>query len=132
MAGHGPAPSTNRRRRNAPTRGEWVDLAPLADPVLPELPEEHPFPAASVEMYEGWRADPVTALWTSSDRAFAFDTLRLHASNPAAHASEIRLRMDSLGLTQKGKRDNRWRVVEAPADEAAPAPAPRPARLRAV
>jgi hypothetical protein len=84
-------------------------------------------------LWEGWRADPATQMWTPADIALALDTIRLHAANPDRHASEVRLRMDNLGLSQKGKRDNRWRVTDAPAlEDDAPAPAPRPTRLRAV
>jgi hypothetical protein len=42
MAGRGPAPAENRRRANVPARGDWVDLAPLEQRVLPELPESPP------------------------------------------------------------------------------------------
>jgi hypothetical protein len=37
----GPPPkdARARRRRNVPAAGEWVDLYPLDEPVLPALPE---------------------------------------------------------------------------------------------
>ena len=132
MAGRGPAPKEGRRRRNAPARGEWVELPPLEQAVLDELPEleDDVWRPETVSLWEAWRADPVTALWSPADRAFALDTLILHNEMTASGASEIRLRMDSLGLTPKGKRDLRWRIVgEAPAEEK---PVVQPRRLRAV
>ena len=51
------------------------------------------------------------------------------------HASEIRLRSDGLGLTQKGKRDMRWRVEakdEPAVVEKPKASASRRARLKVV
>lgn len=112
MAGRGPAPKDGRRRRNAPARGEWVDLAPLAAPVLCPLPER-PYEGGrwqpeTVALWEAWSNDPVTSQWSPSDVQFAIDTARLYNDDGAPN--EIRLRMDGLGLTPKGKRDLRWRV----------------------
>lgn len=113
MAGRGPAPKPagQRRRRNAPARGEWIELYPLDEPVVPEA-AEHWTPEAR-RRWEVWRSDPVTSLWGPAD-TFAARELAEHFDvfNP----SEQRLRMDGLGLTPKGKRDLRWRVVD---DEAA-------------
>lgn len=118
--GRGPAPKDPgaRRRRNEPARGEWVDLEPLAEPVLPELPplEGEEWPENTRSTWEAWRRDPVSAQWTPADVAFALDTILLHAGMTPSNASEVRLRMDALGLTPKGKRDLRWRVVAAEAE----------------
>ena len=134
MAGRGPAPKEGRRRRNVPARGEWVDLAPLEEPVLPSLPPldgDEVWAASTVGMWEAWRSDPVSGQWSPADVAFALDTIRLHNLGLPSSMSEIRLRMDSLGLTPKGKRDLRWRIggvkVEAPAGRLV-----EPRRLRAV
>jgi hypothetical protein len=65
------------------------------------------------ETWEAWRLDPATQMWSPADRAYALDAIVLHnqATNPSS-VKEVRLRMDGLGLTPKGKRDLRWRVVE--------------------
>lgn len=121
MAGRGPAPKPGSRTRHRPQRGEWVDLAPLEEPLLEPLPAGD-WSAESVELWEAWRRDPVSAQWSPADRAFALVTIRLFDVKPVGSASEVRLRMDSLGLTPKGKRDLRWRVgaqVEVPAVESA-------------
>lgn len=123
MAGRGPAPAETRRRSNEPARGDWVDLAPLAAPVLDELPElaEGEWSPRARLMWSAWREDPVTAQWSPADKAFAYDTIVLYDTAPGK-ANELRLRMDTLGLTPKGKRDLRWRVVPGEAE------APKPKR----
>lgn len=133
MAGQGPAPAdpATRRRRNEPTRGEWVDLPPLEKPVLPELAagEDDPFPPETRAAWEAWRSDPVTAQYSAADIAYALDTIRLHAAMTPTSAAEVRLRMDALGLTPKGKRDLRWRVGEK-SEAAAPKKGAAKARRR--
>lgn len=108
MPGIGPAPAETRRRRNEPARGEWVDLVPLDKPVLEELPDGE-WSAETREMWEAWRADPVTAVWSSSAVAYAKATIRM-IERGKTPPNEIRLRMDGLGLTPKGMRDLRYRA----------------------
>ena len=123
-----------------PERGEWVDLEPISKPVLHELPplevegEAFGWPPDTVAMWEAWRQDPVTAQWSPADVAFAFDTIKLHAQMTSSNAAEIRLRMDRLGLTPKGKRDLRWRIapVEAEVVQIRKRKLPQTRRLRAV
>lgn len=123
MAGRGSAPQAERRRRNEPARGEWIDLAPLERPVLPPLPKRRRgdgWPARVRATWSAWRADPVTAMWSPADVAYAFDAILLYEVMTPSSASEVRLRMDSLGLTPKGKRDLRWRIGTAPEQELKP------------
>jgi hypothetical protein len=116
MAGIGAAPKDKSERRNraVPRRGEWVDLPPLEKPILPHLDDG--YDDRVVAVWEAWRYDPVTAEWSSADINYARETIDLRASCWPAKAAEIRLRMDALGLTPKGKRDLRWRT---PAEVAA-------------
>lgn len=134
MAGIGPAPKANRQRRNEPARGEWVELQPLDGPVLPPLPKrakgEGSWPAVTKAVWAAWRRDPVTAQYSEADIAYALDAIRLHATMTSHTASEVRLRMDALGLTPKGKRDLRWRLGGAA--EVVDHPTKRERRLRAV
>lgn len=109
MAGRGPAPKANRQRRNEPARGEWVDLPPLDAPVLDTLPPGE-WREETREVWESWRNDPVTSQWTPADITYALDTIKLRDEGVERKASEVRLRMDALGLTPKGKKDLRWRV----------------------
>lgn len=120
MAGRGPAPAENRRRRNEPARGEWVDLPPLERPVLPELPERtdgEAWSGRAVTLWAAWRADPVTQVWSPADIAYALDTIALYEAAADSKPNEVRLRMDGLGLTPKGKRDLRYRVASAPVEQ---------------
>lgn len=118
MPGPPPKDPGARRRRNAPARGEWVDLDPLPAPILDPLPdlEGEAWSPNTFAMWEAWRADPVTAFWTPADLAYAMDTIMLHQAMTPSNANEIRLRMDGLGLTPKGKRDLRYRVPEQVAE----------------
>ncbi len=111
MAGNGPAPADQRRRSPAPARGEWVGLDPLDAPVLPDLPEiEGGWRAGTAATWEAWREDPVTGQYSPADIAYALDTILLHNAMTPTSANEVRLRMDALGLTPKGKRDLRWYI----------------------
>ena len=120
MAGRGPAPKPKEQRRNksAPQRGEWVDLVPLTEPVLPELPDWpsdsgrcwHPRTLAT---WSAWRDDPATSQYGPAEIAAAVELAYVHDAfvRGDEKAAEVRLRMDGLGLTSKGKRDLRWRTV---------------------
>lgn len=140
MPGHGPAPKSPeaRRRRNVPERGEWRELpigAP-APPVLPTLPprgDGETWSELARLKWEAWRTDPATRIYGPAEVMYALDTLRLYEGMTSSTANEIRLREDGLGLTPKGKRDLRLRVVEDElgAARAERAPARRP-RLRVV
>jgi hypothetical protein len=128
MAGNGPAPKPKDQRVNnhAPSRGEWVDLYPLEKSVLPDLPEraeDESWSAAAIAAWRAWREDPVTSQYSPADIAYAIDAIRLYEVMTPSRANEVRLRMDSLGLTPKGKRDLRWRVVsDDPEEQNTPAP----------
>lgn len=137
MAGQGPPPKINRQRRGSPTRGDWVQLEPLPEAVLVPLDEipapsacEGTWPYTSRLLWEAWMESPVTALWTKDDTAFAIDTICAHAEAAAggrgAPPAEIRLRQESLGLTPKGRRDNRYLLPdETPPADLTPLPTPK-------
>lgn len=124
MAGNGPAPAdkSERRRRNKPARGEWVDLEPLEAPSLPELPPcplRHPdtgepenWSDRAKAAWQAWREDPVTQYYTPADIAYIKDLLLLYETMRSTTANEVRLRMDGLGLTPKGKKDLRYRIPD--------------------
>jgi hypothetical protein len=107
MAGRGPSPKPagQRRSRHAPQRGEWVDLEPLARPVLPAAEKDWPDHVRA--LWEAWRSDPVTSQYGKADIAAVVELGRQYDD---LAPNEQRLRMDGLGLTPKGKRDLRWRT----------------------
>lgn len=130
MAGTGPAPklADERRRRNEPARGEWTELPPLAEPVIAARPPARakgtgPWSKRTLAAWRSWRADPVGAIWGPAERDAIIDLAYLHhewCSGKLQLSAELRLRMDGLGLTPKGKRDLRLRVVEALDDKRPP------------
>jgi hypothetical protein len=137
MAGNGPAPAAVRRRRNEPARGEWVDLPPLTALVLPALPprqvvddETHelvtvPWSQRTLDAWDAWRNDPVTQMYSPADISAALDLALLYEAMFLDKPNEVRLRMDGLGLTPKGKRDLRWRVQSSAASPLEQVPAAR-------
>jgi hypothetical protein len=68
-------------------------------------------------MWVGWRQDPVTGQFGSSEIAAVRELARVWED---LMPSEQRLRMDGLGLTLKGKRDLRLRLVDAQPESVAP------------
>jgi len=118
--GLAPKDPAQRRRYNQPTRGEWVDLEPLDEPILREYDPEWATQVVVTEdgveevpsgvrreMWEAWREDPVTSQYSQADIA-AIEELasRFYL---LSYADQDR-RMNQLGLTPKGKRDLRWRT----------------------
>ena len=128
MAGRGPAPKPKEQRRNrsAPQRGEWVDLEPLGKPVLAAADAE--WPPHVRALWVAWRDDPVTGQYSSADLAAIY---LLASQFDDLKPNEQRLRMDGLGLTPKGKRDLRFRLVDHQPQAARPKLA-EVRRLRAV
>ncbi len=127
MPGRGPAPKAPEERRNraAKARGDWIDVHPLDRPVLPALPKRAKgagsWSQRTRAMYEGWRADPVTATFGATEIAAVIELAHLQeevSRGRISLATEVRQRMDGLGLTLKGKRDLRFRVVKPEAEEA--------------
>lgn len=146
MAGRGPAPKPADQRRNRvkPGRGEWLELPSRNDEKPPAMPKSPPggWAAGTKLAWKSWWTDPASLMWSDADleavRLLAYlhhDWERKHQTSLAA---ELRLRSDALGLSQKGKRDHRWRIVddepEAPAavEGAASSGASRRQHLRAV
>jgi hypothetical protein len=112
MSGPAPKRPSERRRRNAPAGGEWVELpATVEKPILPSLPRGK-WSARTRQTWDAWRRDPATTQYTPADVAYALDTIRLIEARADSLAGEIRLRSDGLGLTAKGKRNLRWRMAE--------------------
>lgn len=102
-----PKPPEQRRRRNVPERGEWVDLEPIVEPVLEEA--DPSWSLRVQRLWNAWRIDPVSTQWGVADREAVWNLA--NEFDELAH-SEQRLRMDSFGLTPKGKRDLRWRTPQ--------------------
>lgn len=113
MAGRGPAPKANRVRRVDPERGEAV-AAPASNwlhgpiPVAPDglMP-------ASLEAWATWFGAWFAAFWTPEDVPGLRQVIRLYDQverGEFQRASELRLQMDTYGITPKGQQDRRWKA----------------------
>jgi hypothetical protein len=145
MSGPAPADKADRRRTNKPARGEWVEIERPKKALLPTLMqiEKGDWHPRTKALWESWRKDAATTMWEPADEQLAVETIYLHDERvnggPVTLEAEIRIRMDMLGLTAKGRQDRRWRVVdeveEAPAakgdDEVGARRARREAQLAA-
>lgn len=135
MAGRGPAPKDPAQRVGhlVPKRGEWQDLPKARKGPIPKLSERKSgWSARTRAAWKAWWRDPAATQWTPADVDSVLRLAELFDLDEPKYLNEIRLRMDGLGLTQKGKRDLRWRVaVEEPAARESRTSAPR-ARLRLV
>lgn len=123
MAGRGPAPKNpdRRARRNAePTPLRVLVASPMAQPPLPDLPEElGGWPAPTLAWWSMWAESPLSSEFTASDWSFLADTALLHARlwvGDTKAAPELRLRVAKFGATPEDRA--RLRITFAQADEA--------------
>lgn len=120
MSGPPPKDPAQRRRRNAPARGDWVELEPLNKPVLGRLPRRETntgvWSTRARETWKAWRQDPVAQVFTPADIAmtelliFQVDEL---AKGRHTLANAVMSGMKQLGLSPEGKRALRFRVADA-------------------
>lgn len=112
MAGRGPQPKADRVRRAEPVRGDAVvataqgwthgDIPPAPDGLMP----------ASVEAWTVWFSSWFASFWTPSDLPGLRQMVRLYDQverGEFQRASELRLTMDTYGVTPKGQQDRRWK-----------------------
>ena len=87
---------------------------------MPDLPSDHEWHPRTVALWAAWRDDPATGMYGPAEVAAAVELAWLTddsvSGGRGVKPSELRYRMDGLGLTAKGKRDLRWR---SPAESAA-------------
>lgn len=118
MAGRGPAPRENRVRRSEPTRGEWQRAdGGWQHGDIPAPPTK--LMKASQDAWQTWFAAWFAAHWTRDDLPGLRQVIRLYDQverGEFQRASELRLQMDTYGITPKGQQDRRW--VRPKGDEA--------------
>lgn len=131
MAGRGPTPKDRaiRQRTNRPVRGEWITLPDGTyrgpRPTLPRL--KGGLLASTKEAWEAWWSSPMAhawgrAQWPKLVRAIALAdevTRRQNRREMAGLSSllaELRQLEDSLGLSEKGRRDLRWHMPDDEGD----------------
>lgn len=117
----GPAPKKERRRRNAPARGDWQ-----AAPGVGWQHGEIPPPPTKIrkgarEAWATWFRAWYAAFWTPDMLPGLRIVARLYDAvdrGEYQRAGELRLQMDLYGMTAKGQADRRW---QPPADAGAEA-----------
>lgn len=133
MAGRGPAAKPGRRRRNEPERGEWQAKSEMGwqHGSAPKPPTG--ILKASKDAWVTWMAAWFAAHWTPEDLPGLRQIIRIYDQverGEFQRASELRLQMDTYGITPKGQQDRRWKRPEAAEGEGERRPERR--HLRAV
>jgi hypothetical protein len=128
LAGQGRAPKPVEQRRNrvVPSRGDWVELPKRRRGPIPKPSTD--WSPRTVSAWRAWWRDPASTQWTDSDWDAVWALAELLEAGLVRNAAEIRLRSDGLGLSQKGKRDMRWRVEAS--DEPIAVPKPKASAAR--
>lgn len=139
MAGRGPAPKQERRRRNEPERGDWqpTEGSGWQHGEIPEPPDG--LMEASRVAWETWFKAWFAVHWDPEDIPAVRQAIRIYDQyerdpSNAAMATQMRLMMDTCGITKKGQQDRHWKppVEDAPAGREEPEVSGRYAHLRAV
>ena len=112
MAGTGPPPKLHRQNtRDVRLRGEpkAADAAGWRFGAVPAPPPNLLKP--SREAWETWFAAWFAAHWTPADLPALRQVIRLYDQverGEYQRATELRLAMDTYGITPKGQQDRRW------------------------
>ena len=107
----GPAPKQVRRRRNKPVRGEWQasDGIGWQHGAIPEPPDG--LKAETLRAWQTWMHSWFASHWTPDDLPGLETTILLYDQvrrGEYQRATELRLSMDTYGITPKGQQDRRW------------------------
>lgn len=79
---------------------------------------------ASVSAWVTWMGAWFAAFWSPADLPGLRQLVRLYDQverGEFQRAGELRLQMDTYGVTPKGQQDRRWRAPQAEASQAGPA-----------
>lgn len=135
MAGRGkpPKPAAQRVNHHSPRRGE-LEVRPdvgWQHGKAPDCPEG--MMPASVLAWSTWMGSWFAAHWTPDDVPGLRQIVRLYDQverGEFQRSSELRLQMDTYGITPKGQQDRRWVKPKAEEPKAKPAPSGPSARDR--
>lgn len=122
MAGRGPSPKDQRVRTVEPERGEVVAATATGwqHGVVPPAPDG--LMPASSEAWSTWMAAWFASFWSPADIPGLRQLVRLYDEverGEFVRASELRLQMDTYGITPKGQQDRRWKPAVADTKPAA-------------
>lgn len=113
MAGRGPAPADERRPRSKPPeRGGWRHAPGVGwqHGDVPKPPSG--ILKASKATWDTWFAAWYAGFWGVEDVPVLRQMIRLYDAcerGELQRHSELRLAMDTMGITPKGQQDRRWR-----------------------
>lgn len=133
MAGRGRPPKQARQNpRDVPTRGDWSNAASVGwqHGDTPKSPDG--LMAATVEAWQTWMDAWFAAHWSPSDLPGLRQLIRIYDQverGEFQRANELRLQMDTYGITPKGQQDRRW---AQPKDDVAKVTQIKPRRLKAL
>lgn len=138
MAGRGRAPKEERRNASdVPKRGEITSAAAVGwqHGEVPAAPEG--LMPASAEAWSTWMGAWFASFWGPADLPGLRQVIRLYDQverGEFQRSAELRLQMDTYGITPKGQQDRRWKppVVEDPKAARASGGAGRYGHLAAV
>ena len=112
MAGRGRPPKAQRQNINdVPVRGEWQSTPGEGwqHGDIPACPTG--LLKASKDAWDVWMRSWFAAHWTPDDIPGLRQVIRLYDQverDEFQRASELRLQMDTYGITPKGRQDRRW------------------------
>lgn len=115
---NGPAPKKpdQRRRRNKPAAGDWIQL-PIdgRKGPAPTLPKDLELSTTTHKWWkEIWRS-PMATQWTDADVPALIELAILRNRfmvGSLQFANEVRLRSDQFGLTPEGRQKRRWIITD--------------------
>lgn len=134
----GPLPNTKRRRRNVPARGDWTATSGIGWQHGPTPKTPDGLLAASREAWAVWFASWFAARWTPDLLPGLRQAVRLYDQverGEFQRAAELRMTMDTYGMTPKGAAQLHWtppKDVSAGADPVVTAADDPYAKLRVV
>lgn len=113
MAGRGSAPKSTGTRRNhhEPQRGEWKSAEVVGWQHGEPPPAPEGLMPATVVAWNVWMGAWFAAHWTPDDLPGLRQLIRVYDQverGEFQRANELRLQMDTYGITPKGQQDRRW------------------------
>lgn len=115
MAGRGAAPKEQSVTRHEPVRGDWTapDGVGWQHGEFPVPPDGLLEPSRVA--WETWMGSWFAAFWMPEDLPGLRQLIRIYDQverGEFQRANELRLQMDTYGITPKGQQDRRWKRPE--------------------
>jgi hypothetical protein len=134
-ASNAPKPAGERKRRAAPARGEWqpTDGVGWQGAEVPACPDGLLEP--SRDAWSTWMGAWFAANWSEVDLPGLRQVIRLYDQverGEFQRAAELRLQMDTYGITPKGQQDRRWMQQAKPEPRSSSGTSQRYGHLKAV